>query len=342
MKKRILSAVLAAIVALGVAPLRTTVSAAAFDDEYSAYTSDGTYIVNADGTATIYEYTGSSKEVIIPDIVDGIKVTAIGERAFENCSYVTSVIIPEGVVTIGKYAFYNSGITSIIIPKSVKRIENYAFDGCKNLYFVRFMASTPPVLGGISILRNCVSLKYIYVPDGAVAAYGSEALKKKYGNKFANIFSGYIFFDMRGSWGVSKTINELAWEVISGKWGNREERVRRLTAAGYNAKAVQARVNEILGIGTKSINQLAKEVINGKWGNKDERINRLTAAGYNAKDVQARVNELLGIGTKSVNQVAKEVIDGKWGNKDERVNRLTAAGYDAKAVQREVNRLLGY
>ena len=44
----------------------------------------------------------------------------------------------------------------------------------------------------------------------------------------------------------SKTIDELADEVIQGKWGNGEERVKRLTEAGYDYNAVQNRVNEIL------------------------------------------------------------------------------------------------
>jgi murein DD-endopeptidase MepM/ murein hydrolase activator NlpD len=43
-----------------------------------------------------------------------------------------------------------------------------------------------------------------------------------------------------------KSLETLAGEVIRGNWGNGEERVRRLTGAGYDAKVVQARVNEIL------------------------------------------------------------------------------------------------
>jgi len=43
-----------------------------------------------------------------------------------------------------------------------------------------------------------------------------------------------------------KTVDELAREVIAGKWGNAPEREKRLTAAGYDYKAVQARVNQIM------------------------------------------------------------------------------------------------
>jgi len=44
----------------------------------------------------------------------------------------------------------------------------------------------------------------------------------------------------------SKTLDELAIEVIQGLWGNGEERYERLTSAGYDYYAVQKRVNEIL------------------------------------------------------------------------------------------------
>lgn len=44
----------------------------------------------------------------------------------------------------------------------------------------------------------------------------------------------------------SKTVDELAQEVIKGRWGNGQERKDKLTAAGYNADAIQDRVNELL------------------------------------------------------------------------------------------------
>ena len=93
----------------------------------------------------------------------------------------------------------------------------------------------------------------------------------------------------------SKSIDELAREVIQGKWGNGEERKNRLISAGYDYSAVQAKVNELMGgiKSTKSVDQLAHEVIYGYWGNGQDRKNLLTAAGYDYNIIQARVNELL-------------------------------------------------
>lgn len=54
-------------------------------------------------------------------------------------------------------------------------------------------------------------------------------------------------YDKAGSTApVKKSVDTLAKEVIQGKWGNGEERKKRLTAAGYDYNAVQKRVNEIL------------------------------------------------------------------------------------------------
>lgn len=93
----------------------------------------------------------------------------------------------------------------------------------------------------------------------------------------------------------SKSIHELAREVIAGKWGNGEDRKNRLTAAGHNYSEIQNRVNELMSKGTtgKNVDQLAREVIQGLWGNGVDRKQRLTAAGYDYNIVQARVNELL-------------------------------------------------
>ena len=91
-----------------------------------------------------------------------------------------------------------------------------------------------------------------------------------------------------------KTVDELAKEVIAGKWAAEDERKQKLTAAGYDYSKVQARVNELMAKPTlKSMDEIAKEVIQGKWGNGDERKQKLTEAGYDYGKVQTKVNELM-------------------------------------------------
>jgi hypothetical protein len=95
---------------------------------------------------------------------------------------------------------------------------------------------------------------------------------------------------------AAKSVEELANEVLSGKWGNGEERRQKLTAAGYDYKAVQLRVNEKVSGNFVSVSneQIAREVIAGKWGNGEERRQKLTAAGYNPTIIQQIVNQILG------------------------------------------------
>ena len=89
----------------------------------------------------------------------------------------------------------------------------------------------------------------------------------------------------------SKTVDELADEVLAGKWDNGAERERLLTAAGYDYNAVQKRVNEKLY--KKTVDEIANEVIRGEWGNGAERKEKLIEAGYDYSEVQKRVNEML-------------------------------------------------
>ena len=90
---------------------------------------------------------------------------------------------------------------------------------------------------------------------------------------------------------AKKTVEQLADEVIAGKWDNGAERERLLTAAGYDYNAVQKRVNEKLY--KKTVDEIANEVIRGEWGNGAERKQKLTEAGYDYSVVQKRVNEML-------------------------------------------------
>lgn len=93
---------------------------------------------------------------------------------------------------------------------------------------------------------------------------------------------------------AKKSVDEIAKEVINGKWGNGDARKNALEKAGYNYSTIQARVNELCGAPSnkKSVDTIAREVIRGDWGNGADRKNKLEKAGYNYNEVQKRVNEL--------------------------------------------------
>ena len=80
-----------------------------------------------------------------------------------------------------------------------------------------------------------------------------------------------------------------AVDVMAGKYGNGEERKRRLAEAGYDYWAVQHLVNGL----AKGYDQVARDVIAGKYGNDQARMSALAAKGYDAKLVQDIVNGML-------------------------------------------------
>ena len=94
---------------------------------------------------------------------------------------------------------------------------------------------------------------------------------------------------------AKKSVETVAREVIAGQWGNGNDRMTRLKNAGYDANAVQTRVNQLLGASTPSpnvdLNALADAVIRGEYGNGAERQRRL---GANYAAVQAIVNRKMG------------------------------------------------
>lgn len=94
----------------------------------------------------------------------------------------------------------------------------------------------------------------------------------------------------------SKTIDEIARDVISGVYGNGSDRTNALIAMGYDPGKVQERVNAILkenATTSKSIAQVAEDVIAGKYGNGSDRRNKLAAEGFDPDVVQAEVNRQL-------------------------------------------------
>ena len=105
----------------------TTVSVTAIGS-FAETSGDYEYSVLNDGTAAISGYTGNAKELAIPSEIDGYKVTCIDSKAFEDCYFIKSVTIPEGVTAINSKAFSGcDGLKSIALPDSLTSIGYGAF-----------------------------------------------------------------------------------------------------------------------------------------------------------------------------------------------------------------------
>jgi hypothetical protein len=125
------------------------------------------------GTITITGYTGPGGAVIIPNVINGYPVTAIGESAFISCTRLTSVTIPDSVTSIGHAAFFKcTGLTSLTIPGSVTNIGDSAFDSCAGLASVSIGNSVTSI--GVEAFYACTSLTCITIPN-SVASIGDWA-----------------------------------------------------------------------------------------------------------------------------------------------------------------------
>ena len=187
-----------------------------------------TNVTIPDGVMTI-ENRAFYQCTSLTSVTIGNSVTTIGERAFYECNnlkdvyitdiakwfaikfgddfanplhyahnlycnggLVTNLVIPDGVTTIGNYAFrYCDSLTSITIPDSVTKIGDYAFFGCSSLtsvtigsgvtsigerafYYARLTsiyckAKTPPTIGSLTFLY----INTLYVPTGCKETYAA-------------------------------------------------------------------------------------------------------------------------------------------------------------------------
>jgi len=138
------------------------------------------YKLQSNGTYSVTGYNGTATEVVIPATYEGKAVTSKVESAFRNCDSLTSVVIPDGVTSIGWYAFYGcTSLTSVVIPDSVTSIGERAFLGCTSLTSVVIPDSVTSI--GSSAFRDCTSLTSIVIPDGVTsigdyAFYGCASL----------------------------------------------------------------------------------------------------------------------------------------------------------------------
>ncbi len=124
------------------------------------------YICTGIGTAT-------DADIFIASEIDGIPVTTIGDYAFNSCSIITSVRIPDSVTKIGVRAFsFCDGLAYVEIPDSVTEIGDYAFRECPNLESAK-IGNNVSLIGDCAFYW-CTMLKSVEIGAG-VTTIGTDA-----------------------------------------------------------------------------------------------------------------------------------------------------------------------
>ena len=129
------------------------------------YSSSNGILFNKNKSTLIYCPEAKSGSVVVLD-----SVTSISEKAFNSCTLITKIHIPNSVKIIGDGAFINcTGLTEITFDDVFEKLSigEFAFENCSNLVGV----SLPMGIQSLSryVFSKCLNLVYVYLPEGLVS-----------------------------------------------------------------------------------------------------------------------------------------------------------------------------
>ena len=170
---KITAALLALSVFSGFVPAELVQSVVAYADDTTVTDEQGLTYTLQDGTYSVTGCDKSAVSIVILEEHNGAAVTEIGDSAFDGCTSLTSITIPNSVTKIRDRAFSCcTSLAKITIPNSVTEIGNYSFSFCTSLTKITIPNSVTEI--GYGAFESCTSLTSITIPN-SVIEIGSDA-----------------------------------------------------------------------------------------------------------------------------------------------------------------------
>jgi hypothetical protein len=135
------------------------------------------YTIN-NGEVTIIGYIGTGGAVVIPVTIEGKPVTAIANQAFKDKTTITSITLPDSVLSIGYEAFYHCEyLATVSFGSGVTTIGDWAFGHCYRLKSISIPNSVTSL--GNGALSDCIELESV-VLGNQVSSLGRYTFTNDY------------------------------------------------------------------------------------------------------------------------------------------------------------------
>ena len=172
--KKLLIALLTVVVAMSLCVL---VACSVKESEPTTPPSEPVYFTVEDSTITGITLDGKRQEtLIVPDTIDGVTITAIGNQAFYGVEKVKTVQLPNTITTIGDEAFYGcKNMTEINLPSNINSMGTWAFYGCSKLVSIDIPTGITSIPD--NAFRECRALTNVTFPLN-ITQIGNKSFEK--------------------------------------------------------------------------------------------------------------------------------------------------------------------
>ena len=135
------------------------------------------YFTVEESTITGLTMAGKRIEnIVIPASIDGVEITAIGNKAFYGVEKIKTVQLPESITVIGSEAFYGcKNMTEINLPNGINSLGSWAFYGCSKLQSITIPTGITEIAD--NAFRECRSLNNVTIPSN-ITIIGNKSFEK--------------------------------------------------------------------------------------------------------------------------------------------------------------------